>query len=53
MNARVLSEGRFVRSEGQWLSYAGRPAAASPAVGSARIHKLEQATLVSAAFEDL
>ena len=50
---RILSEGRFVRSEGQWLRYAGRPAAPSPAVGSARIHKIEQATLVSQAFEDL
>jgi 2-oxoglutarate dehydrogenase E1 component len=35
------------------LAYAGRPASASPAVGSMRIHKLEQAALLQAAFQGL
>jgi len=32
------------------LAYAGRPASASPAVGSARVHRLELAQLLGAAF---
>jgi 2-oxoglutarate dehydrogenase E1 component len=32
------------------LAYAGRPAAASPAVGSARVHRLELEALLAAAF---
>jgi 2-oxoglutarate dehydrogenase E1 component len=35
------------------LAYAGRRASSSPAVGSARIHKQEQAALVEAAFAGL
>jgi hypothetical protein len=35
----------------QTLAYAGRPASASPAAGSLRIHKQEQAALLEAAFE--
>jgi 2-oxoglutarate dehydrogenase complex dehydrogenase (E1) component-like enzyme len=35
------------------LAYAGRPASASPAVGSMRIHKLEQAALLQAAFQGM
>jgi 2-oxoglutarate dehydrogenase E1 component len=35
------------------LAYAGRPASASPAVGSARLHRAEQAALVARAFEGL
>jgi 2-oxoglutarate dehydrogenase E1 component len=34
------------------LVYAGRPAAASPAAGSLRIHKQEQTALLDAAFEE-
>jgi 2-oxoglutarate dehydrogenase E1 component len=37
----------------QKLSYAGREASASTAVGSSRIHKKEQAALVADAFADL
>ena len=37
----------------QELSYAGREASASTAVGSSRIHKKEQAALVAAAFADI
>ncbi len=33
------------------LAYAGRPASASPAVGSARGHRREQESLVAAAFD--
>ncbi len=36
---------------GQECRYAGRPEAASPAVGSMRIHKKEQAALVAAALD--
>jgi 2-oxoglutarate dehydrogenase E1 component len=32
------------------LCYAGRPEAASPAVGSARVHRLELDAFLSAAF---
>ena len=35
------------------LEYAGRAEAASPATGSMRIHKLEQAQLLAQAFQDL
>ena len=35
------------------LRYAGRPEAPSPAVGSSRIHKVEQAALVAEAFDGL
>jgi 2-oxoglutarate dehydrogenase E1 component len=35
------------------LRYAGRAASASPAVGSSRIHRREQAALVDAAFAEL
>ena len=35
------------------FAYAGRPASASPAGGSLRIHRLEQAALVGAAFQGL
>ena len=35
------------------LGYAGRPEQASPAVGSMRIHRMEQQALVDAAFEGL
>jgi 2-oxoglutarate dehydrogenase E1 component len=35
------------------LRYAGRAASASPAVGSGRLHRAEQAALVDAAFGDL
>ena len=35
------------------LAYAGRPASASPAGGSMRIHKYEQQTLLQAAFQGL
>ena len=38
---------------GAKLAYAGRKAAASTAVGSSRIHRLEQALLVQSAFEGL
>jgi len=37
----------------QTLAYAGRPAAASPAAGSLRIHKQEQAALLEAALQGL
>ncbi len=37
----------------QTLAYAGRPAAASPAAGSLRIHKQEQAALLDAALQGL
>jgi 2-oxoglutarate dehydrogenase E1 component len=37
----------------QQLTYAGRPEAASPAVGSMAIHRKEQATLVATAFAGL
>jgi len=36
----------------QTLAYVGRPVAASPAAGSLRIHKQEQASLLAAAFEE-
>jgi 2-oxoglutarate dehydrogenase E1 component len=49
----VLSAGGWLRPEGRWLHYSGRAAAASPAVGSARIHQAQQASLVAAAFDDL
>jgi 2-oxoglutarate dehydrogenase E1 component len=49
---RVLSDGGWLRNQGRWLHYAGRPAAASPAVGSARIHKAQQGSLIAAAFDD-
>ncbi len=39
--------------EGQKLSYAGRPAAASPAVGYAHLHQEQQKALVDAAFGKL
>ena len=48
---KVLSDGGWLPSKGRWLHYAGRPAAASPAVGSARIHKGEQEAVVAAAFD--
>ena len=35
------------------LRYAGRIAAASPATGSMRVHRQEQAALVQSAFEGL
>ena len=35
------------------LAYAGRPPAASPAVGSARVHREEQGALLAAAFESV
>jgi 2-oxoglutarate dehydrogenase E1 component len=38
-------------AEGRALVYAGRPASASPAVGSPRLHKEGQTALVRAAFE--
>jgi 2-oxoglutarate dehydrogenase E1 component len=38
---------------GTTLGYAGRPASASPAVGSGRCHRREQAALVDAAFAGL
>jgi 2-oxoglutarate dehydrogenase E1 component len=38
---------------GATLFYAGRPASASPAVGSARAHRREQAALVDASFAGL
>jgi 2-oxoglutarate dehydrogenase E1 component len=38
---------------GEKLAYAGRVPAASPATGSMRIHKQEQAALLEAAFEGL
>jgi 2-oxoglutarate dehydrogenase E1 component len=34
------------------LAYAGRPAAASPAVGSARVHRLELDAFLHAAFDE-
>jgi 2-oxoglutarate dehydrogenase E1 component len=37
----------------QKLAYAGRPESASPAVGSMRIHKEEQADLLASAFQGL
>jgi len=36
---------------GQKLAYAGRPESASPATGSGRIHRREQADLLAAAFD--
>jgi len=39
--------------EGRKLEYAGRAPAASPATGSMRIHKLEQAALLEAAFDGI
>lgn len=47
--ARELLQGAMLPA--QALVYAGRPAAASPAAGSLRIHKQEQAALLDAAFE--
>jgi 2-oxoglutarate dehydrogenase E1 component len=38
---------------GQKLAYAGRPESASPATGSGRVHREEQAGLVAAAFDGL
>jgi 2-oxoglutarate dehydrogenase E1 component len=38
---------------GMRLGYAGRAAAASPATGSMRVHRSEQAQLLAAAFEDM
>jgi 2-oxoglutarate dehydrogenase E1 component len=38
---------------GEKLEYAGRVAKASPAVGSMRLHRLEQAELIEAAFRGL
>ncbi len=38
---------------GRKIAYAGRTSAASPATGSMRIHKQEQAALLEAAFEGL
>ena len=35
------------------IGYVGRPPAASPAVGSARVHRKEQAALLAAAFESV
>jgi 2-oxoglutarate dehydrogenase E1 component len=50
----------FVRSRlqdallpGEKFAYAGRPESASPAVGSARVHRHQQAALLAAAFEGL
>ena len=37
----------------QRLTYAGRRASASPAVGSMRVHKAEQAVLIDEAFAEL
>jgi len=36
---------------GQELQYVGRPESASPATGSLRAHRQEQAALISAALE--
>jgi len=44
---------RALLGEGQTLRYAGRPDSASPAVGSARIHKREQAALLAVALGEL
>ena len=38
---------------GTSLFYAGRPASASPAVGSGRLHRIEQAVVVDTAFGGL
>jgi 2-oxoglutarate dehydrogenase E1 component len=50
----------FVRSRlqddllpGERFAYAGRPESASPATGSARVHRRQQAELLAAAFEGL
>ena len=40
-------------SEGMKLSYAGRPASASPAVGYAHLHQEQQKSLINAAFAKL
>ena len=42
---------RALLREGMPLVYSGRAASASPAVGSARLHRAEQAALVEGAFE--
>jgi 2-oxoglutarate dehydrogenase E1 component len=44
---------RALLGEGRTLRYAGRPDSASPAVGSARIHKREQAALLAVALGEL
>jgi 2-oxoglutarate dehydrogenase E1 component len=38
---------------GARLRYAGRAPAASPATGSMRVHRAEQAQLLAAAYEDM
>jgi len=38
---------------GEYLHYAGRPASASPAVGSAKIHVVQQKQLVEDAFNPI
>ena len=43
---------RALAGSNRTLSYAGRIASASPAVGSMRVHKAEQATLVARAFTE-
>ncbi|MGI9432422.1 MAG: 2-oxoglutarate dehydrogenase E1 component, partial [Myxococcota bacterium] len=42
---------RSLLRDGVSLVYSGRSASASPAVGSARLHRAEQAALVEGAFE--
>ena len=37
----------------QKLAYAGRPESSSPATGSNRVHREEQASLIAAAFNGL
>jgi 2-oxoglutarate dehydrogenase E1 component len=51
--AFVAERLRALLPPGAALRYAGRAASASPAVGSPRIHRREQAALVDAAFADL
>ena len=41
---------RRIIGDGRMLAYAGRPAAASPASGSYKIHKAEEADLINDAL---
>src|SRR5204862_2237805 len=50
MGAWTFMEPRLWKLFGREITYAGRNASASPAVGSLAIHKREQAQLVAEAF---
>ena len=50
MGAWTFIEPRLRKLFGREVTYAGRNASASPAVGALALHKLEQAQLIAEAF---